>query len=147
MCLVLQAVREAVSIPVIANGNIRNLQDVHDCIAYTGVEGVMSAESLLEDPALFWPQRLQPGGGCVLSSSTCLTLLMTRYYFGRLSRLSVCLCQSVCLSVSLSGWLVRPYVCLSVCLSVCLWVSLILFICLCVVPVWVVSALSRLCPW
>ena len=59
----LQAVQEAVSIPVLANGNIRNLQDVHDCMAYTGVEGVMSAESLLEDPALFWPKRLQPGGG------------------------------------------------------------------------------------
>ena len=59
----LQAVREAVSIPVLANGNIRNLQDVHDCIAYTGAEGVMSAESLLEDPALFWPKRLQPEGG------------------------------------------------------------------------------------
>lgn len=61
-CVVLQAVREAVSIPVLANGNIRHLQDVHDCIAYTGVQGVMSAESLLDDPALFWPQRLQPGG-------------------------------------------------------------------------------------
>lgn len=58
----MQAVREAVSIPVLANGNIRNLQDVHDCMAYTGVEGVMSAESLLEDPALFWPHRLTAGG-------------------------------------------------------------------------------------
>lgn len=59
---IIKAVREAVSIPVLANGNIRNLQDVHDCIAYTGAEGVMSAESLLEDPALFWPKRLQAEG-------------------------------------------------------------------------------------
>ena len=39
--------------PVLANGNIRTLQDVHDCMAYTGAAGVMSAETLLEDPALF----------------------------------------------------------------------------------------------
>ncbi len=73
----MQAVREAVSIPVLANGNIRNLQDVHDCIAYTGVEGVMSAESLLEDPALFWPHRLTPEGTksqcvCVCIAQHCL---------------------------------------------------------------------------
>ena len=57
-----QAVREAVRIPVLANGNIRNLQDVHDCLAYTGAVGVMSAESLLEDPALFSELRLTPEG-------------------------------------------------------------------------------------
>ena len=59
---VLQAVREAVSVPVLANGNIRTLHDVQSCLEYTGCAGVMSAESLLEDPALFSPQRLQPGG-------------------------------------------------------------------------------------
>ena len=58
----MQAVREAVQIPVLANGNIRNLQDVHDCMAYTGAVGVMSAESLLEDPALFAERRLTPEG-------------------------------------------------------------------------------------
>ena len=57
-----QAVREAVRIPVLANGNIRNLEDVHDCLAYTGAVGVMSAESLLEDPALFSEHRLTPEG-------------------------------------------------------------------------------------
>ena len=81
----MQAVREAVSIPVLANGNIRNLQDVHDCIAYTGVEGVMSAESLLEDPALFWPHRLTPEG----TESPC-----------------VCLCVSLCVCVCMAQhWL------------------------------------------
>ncbi len=58
----LQAVREAVSVPVLANGNIRTLHDVHQCMEYTGCVGVMSAESLLEDPALFSPARLTPEG-------------------------------------------------------------------------------------
>lgn len=48
--------------PVLANGNIRALADVARCMEYTGAVGVLSAESLLEDPALFSPRRLLPGG-------------------------------------------------------------------------------------
>lgn len=33
---VLQAVKEALSIPIIANGNIRDLADADACMAYTG---------------------------------------------------------------------------------------------------------------
>ncbi|KAF0694125.1 Aste57867_14965 [Aphanomyces stellatus] len=55
------AIKRRVHVPVIANGNIETFADVGACAAATGAAGVMSAEGMLENPALF----LGGGGGGV----------------------------------------------------------------------------------
>ncbi|KAJ8432955.1 hypothetical protein Cgig2_032787 [Carnegiea gigantea] len=51
--MAIRAVKNAVRIPVLANGNIRHMDDVNSCLEVTGAEGVLSADALLENPALF----------------------------------------------------------------------------------------------
>ena len=45
--------KQALTIPVLANGDIRNLDDVEKCLSYTGCDGIMSADPLLVNPGLF----------------------------------------------------------------------------------------------
>lgn len=49
----IKRIKEELSIPVIANGGIYNWEDVERCFEETNCDAVMSAEGLLEYPALF----------------------------------------------------------------------------------------------
>jgi len=57
---VMRRIKEAVSIPVIANGNIRDFDDVQKSLDATKADGVMSAESILCNPALFSGTTVHP---------------------------------------------------------------------------------------
>ena len=52
---VIKAVVDSVDLPVIANGGVEYSSDVQRLLLETGAAGVMSSESLLENPALFAP--------------------------------------------------------------------------------------------
>lgn len=53
----IRKIKEALSIPVIANGGIGTWEDVERSLELTGCDGVMSSESILEYPALYDPSR------------------------------------------------------------------------------------------
>ena len=48
------------TVPILANGDVYSLRDAHNIAAETGVDGVMSARGLLENPALFAGHETTP---------------------------------------------------------------------------------------
>ncbi len=55
---IIRKVKQALSIPVIVNGGMSTYTDCLKALEYTGCDGVMSSESILEYPALFDNSRI-----------------------------------------------------------------------------------------
>lgn len=49
----IQTIKDSVSVPVVANGDVRHPRDVEAMHRLTGVDGVMAARGLLANPAMF----------------------------------------------------------------------------------------------
>jgi len=54
VCLeAIKTIKESMTIPVIANGDVKSMNDVENTVAATGVDGVMAARGMLENPAMY----------------------------------------------------------------------------------------------
>lgn len=61
---IISKIKAAVSIPVIANGNINEFEDVEPNLKASNADGVMSAETILKNPALFSGKIYHPCDLC-----------------------------------------------------------------------------------
>ena len=53
-------IKQSVQVPVVANGDIKTLDDVKSVKEATNIDGVMAARGLLENPAFFAGHELTP---------------------------------------------------------------------------------------
>lgn len=56
----IKLIKESVSVPVLANGDVYSADDVGSIVDRTGVDGVMAARGILENPALFAGHKTTP---------------------------------------------------------------------------------------
>ena len=56
----IKLIKESVCVPVIANGDVRTLEDVRTVVTRTRVDGVMAARGILHNPAMFNGSILTP---------------------------------------------------------------------------------------
>lgn len=50
---IIKKIKAALKIPVVLNGGLADYDDVQTALEYSGCDGVMSSEAILEYPALF----------------------------------------------------------------------------------------------
>jgi len=55
---IIKEIKKSLNIPVIVNGGISTFEDVQRALKFTGCDGVMASESILEYPALFDPTKI-----------------------------------------------------------------------------------------
>lgn len=55
---IIKKIKKILNIPVIVNGGMSNLEEVNHNLDYTGADGAMSSEAILEYPALFDSSRI-----------------------------------------------------------------------------------------
>lgn len=49
----IRIIKDSVNIPVVANGDIKSMEDVTKCVEQTGVDGVMAARGMMRNPAMY----------------------------------------------------------------------------------------------
>ena len=55
----IKLIKDHVSIPVIANGSVERFSDIEECEKESNADGLMSAQGLLRNPALFSGKRIK----------------------------------------------------------------------------------------